>query len=125
MSKIGSNQIKPTNDQMMIIAGHIKQLRIKVGWNQAKVAASLKISVAAYSKIENGITDLNVSRLAQIAKLYNVSILELLANGNADFKVENTVEINLLREKIAKQDEEIFKLQKRVIELYEEIRTKS
>lgn len=109
----------------MVIYGHIKDLRQELGWNQAKAAESLKISVAAYSKIENARTDLNVSRLAQIAKLYNISSLQLLSGGKADVTLDSIKEINLLREKIVAQDEEIFKLQKKVIELYEEIRTKS
>lgn len=106
------------------IGKNIKQLRQKNGWNQSDVAKRLEISTPAFSKIETGITDVNYSRLDQIAKLFEVSIGVLLANGSDKHLIEHTEEIKLLSDKLARREEEIIKLQSLLIELYEEVRKK-
>jgi transcriptional regulator with XRE-family HTH domain len=56
----------------------IRTLRQKEQWSQGEVAKRLDISIPAFSKIETGITDINLSRLDQISRLFNVSIMEIL-----------------------------------------------
>ena len=107
---------------MNIIGENIKILRQRNGWSQGEVAKRLKISTPAFSKIETGITDINISRLAQIAKLFDVSISEIIANDRNLPTVNSDAETNTLKQKLSIQDEEIIKLQKKVIDLYEEIR---
>jgi transcriptional regulator with XRE-family HTH domain len=106
------------------IGRNIKQLRQKHGWNQSDVAKRLEISTPAFSKIETGITDVNYSRLDQIAKLFEVSIGVLLSNGNDKYQTDHAEEIKQLTEKLAKREEEILKLQSLLINLYEEVRKK-
>ncbi|RZL30334.1 MAG: XRE family transcriptional regulator, partial [Pedobacter sp.] len=60
---------------MNFIGSNIRQLRQKNGWSQGDVAQRLKISIPAFSKIETGITDINISRLEQIANLFDVSTM--------------------------------------------------
>lgn len=55
-----------------IFATNVKKLRFLREWNQKIVAEKLGISVPAYSKIESGVTDPSLSRVEQIAKIYNV-----------------------------------------------------
>ena len=104
------------------IGKNIRNLRHKTGWSQGEVAKRLKISIPAFSKIENGITDINISRLDQIAKLFDVSILAIISKEGFNAQPGSLTEAVLLREKVSDQEEEIIKLQKRVIDLYEEIR---
>lgn len=107
---------------MTIIGKNIRKLRQKNGWSQGEVAKRLKISIPAFSKIETGITDINISRLEQIAKLFEVSVLEVISKDGDHTNFGNHSELSALKVKLTAQEEEIIKLQKKVIELYEEIR---
>ncbi|KQB98975.1 helix-turn-helix domain-containing protein [Pedobacter sp. Hv1] len=109
---------------MNIIGKNIRQLRQKNGWSQGEVAKRLQISIPAFSKIETGITDINISRLDQIADLFEVSTLEIISEDGEIQRSYNPEEITVLKSKLASQEEEIIKLQKKVIDLYEEIRNK-
>jgi transcriptional regulator with XRE-family HTH domain len=103
------------------IGENIKQLRLSKNLGQGKVAKSLSISVAALSKIENGLTDINLSRLAQIAQLFEVSIFELISKEISMAPANVLAEIEKLRDTITLRDAEISKLQKKVIDLYEKL----
>lgn len=108
---------------MSIIGKNIRQLRQKNSWSQGEVAKRLDISIPAFSKIETGITDVNISRLDQIATLFEVTTIDLIAKEGEHHHSENAAEINMLKEKLALKEDEIISLQKKVIDLYEEIRT--
>lgn len=54
------------------IGQKIRQLRLKERKNQGYCAKILGLSTPAYSKIEAGITDINIARLVQISKLFGV-----------------------------------------------------
>lgn len=110
---------------MNTIGKNIRHLRHKNGWSQGEVAKRLDISIPAFSKIETGVTDVNISRLEQIAELFETTVVELIAKEGEHHLAENTAEINTLKEKIAHKEEEIIGLQKKIIELYEEIRAKN
>lgn len=107
---------------MNIIGKNIRSLRQKNGWSQGEVAKRLKISIPAFSKIETGITDINISRLAQIAALFEVSTMDIISKEGENPQSLNFEEISTLKEKLSQREEEIIKLQKKVIDLYEEIR---
>ncbi|MDQ7947822.1 MAG: helix-turn-helix transcriptional regulator [Pedobacter sp.] len=109
---------------MNIIGRNIRLLRQKNGWSQGEAAKRLQISIPAFSKIETGITDINISRLDQIAKLFNVSTIEIMVNEGEITSLTNFAEIGQLREKLTDREDEVIKLQKRVIDLYEELRLK-
>jgi transcriptional regulator with XRE-family HTH domain len=51
---------------MQDLGRKIKLMRQQNGWSQGDVAKRLDISVPAFSKIETGVTDINLSRLEQI-----------------------------------------------------------
>ena len=93
----------------------LKMLRYDKGWSQEQVSAALDISIPAYSKIETGITDINLSRLEQIAELYNLNVVELLAEEDPqDFK-----EVVKLKNQLHQRDEEIMALQRELIRFYQ------
>lgn len=104
------------------IGKNLKLLRHNQGWNQSVVAMHLQISIPAYSKIESGTTIVNMTRLKQMADLFNITILDLMTlNEESGIAASKTIIVNL-RKKISEKDGEIIKLQIRVIDLYEEVR---
>ena len=97
----------------------LKMLRYDRGWNQEDVATQLKISIPAYSKIETGITDLNYSRIEQLAALYQLTAVQLLDPEHDPFKKDDALIMEALRERLAKKEEQIVELQSKLISLYD------
>ena len=62
----------------MSVHEKIRFLRQAKGWTQEEVADKLKMSQNGYGSIERGETDVNLSRLEQIAGLYDIKWSELL-----------------------------------------------
>lgn len=96
----------------------IRLLRHQKGWSQQDVAKKLGISIPAFSKIETGITDLNLSRLIQIAKLFNFTAVQLLSFSETDDVNDYVDGISSIQQKLKEREEEIIQLQKKVIDLY-------
>ena len=97
----------------------IRILRQKQGKSQGGIAVQLGISIPAYSKIETGITDINLSRLKQIAGLFNVTMDSLISEKPSDEIIDE-----LTQEKdstIANLQSEVISLQKKLISAYEEV----
>ncbi|GAA4511964.1 hypothetical protein GCM10023173_05370 [Sphingobacterium thermophilum] len=111
--------------QMNTLGKKIRLLRHQKGWSQEDVAKRLDISIPAFSKIETGITDVNLSRLNQIAKLFNLSLVELLSTSDANEEKEKFAEINELQQRLQAREAEVIELQKKVIDLYEQLHKKS
>ena len=109
---------------MSIIGKNIKQMRQRKGWSQGEVARRLNISIPAFSKIETGITDINISRLDQIARLFEVTMLDLISADGEITKSASSMEIADLKSRLNESEVEIIRLQKKMIDLYEEIRQK-
>lgn len=106
--------------KMKAIGKKIRLLRYEKGWRQEDVAAALKISVPALSKIESGITDLNLSRADQIAELFGISLAQLIACDSTDQALGNDLET--LSRLLEQRDAELITLQKKVIALLEELK---
>lgn len=105
------------------IGKSIRILRHQHGWSQEDIANRLGISIPAFSKIETGVTDVNLSRLEQIANIYEVSVVQLLTVDNEQAEVAPS-HLNLIQKKLSDRENEIAVLQRKVIELYEELRNK-
>ena len=112
-----------------MIGNKIRSLRTLKELSQENVAEMLGISITAYSKIERGETDVQLSRLSQIAKAFEVSIEEILNfgdkitkcfNGNAigdnniisNSEKDLLIELERLRTKTEGQEKEIQHLNK-------------
>lgn len=82
------------------------------------------ISIPAFSKIETGVTDINLSRLEQIANIYEINVVNLLAldAGPVEPQISNQ---SILQKKIVERELEIANLQRKVILLYEELRNRT
>ena len=108
---------------MRTLGENIRKLRRQRNWSQEDVARRLNISIPAFSKIETGVTDVNLSRLEQIANIYEVSVVQLLTVDNEQAEVAPS-HLNLIQKKLSDRENEIAALQRKVIELYEELRNK-
>ena len=62
----------------MRLEGKIMLLRKQKGWSQEQLAEQLGISRQSVSKWEQGISDPSTSNLFALAKLFGVSVEELL-----------------------------------------------
>jgi transcriptional regulator with XRE-family HTH domain len=100
----------------------IRLLRHQRGWSQEDVAKRLDISIPAFSKIETGITDVNLSRLDQISQLFDLSIVQLLTYNDAEDQKKYNTELELANARVKGCEDQIIALQKKVIDLYEELR---
>ncbi len=60
------------------IAYKIKKIRINKGFSQEDMAGKLNISQSAYAKIENGITKIDLERLADITRILKLDLQDLL-----------------------------------------------
>lgn len=107
---------------MKALGKKIRLLRHQKGWSQEDVAKRLDISIPAFSKIETGITDVNLSRLEQISSLFEMSVVQLLTFNDAEQQEKYTSELEILTKKVQEREVEVIDLQKKVIELYEELR---
>lgn len=107
---------------MKTLGKKIRLLRHQKGWSQEDVAKRLDISIPAFSKIETGITDINLSRLEQIANLFDMSVVSLLTFNDAEYEQKYLSELENVNKKLMDRETEVIDLQKKVIELFEELR---
>ncbi|WP_233524403.1 helix-turn-helix domain-containing protein [Mucilaginibacter conchicola] len=104
---------------------NIRALRHEHGWSQEDVANRLGISIPAFSKIETGVTDINLSRLEQIANIFEVSVVNLLSLDHAEEAPVQDQSLNIVQKKLLDRETEIASLQRKVILLYEELLNKN
>ncbi len=107
---------------MKTLGKKIRLLRHQRGWSQEDVAKRLDISIPAFSKIETGITDINLSRLEQISILFDMTVVQLLTFNDTEQEQKYNTELDSVSKKLSDRDTEVIDLQKKVIELYEELR---
>ena len=83
---------------MEIVLNKIIEFRRKKGFSHEYMAYALNMSQPAYSKIEKNETKLSVDRLFEIAKILEVTVLELL-----DIDARNTYNQDLKDNAVAHQ----------------------
>ena len=105
---------------MLEIGKKIKVLRRNRDWSQGEVAAKIGLSTAAFSKIENGMTDVSISRLQQLANLFEVPLSQLILEGSNNDKNQIESPSND-KEIINIQRNKIVELQEYIISLYEQL----
>lgn len=75
-------------DQMALktknVAGNIRKIREYRDYTQDYLAAKLKISQNAYSKIELGYSKLTIERLFQISAILDIEVTQLLTLDHAE-----------------------------------------
>ena len=105
------------SDLNIAIGKIIKKLRLEHNWRQEVVARKLAISIPAYSKIESGATDVNMSRLEEIARVFKINIVDLLANETGKETESLSIPLKLL----AERENEIAILQQKIEGLEDEL----
>ena len=88
------------------VGQNIRTLRHQRGWSQEDVADRLGISIPAFSKIETGVTDINLSRLEQIANIYEVNVINLLSLELEEAEPQASG-LNIAQKKIQDREAEI------------------
>jgi transcriptional regulator with XRE-family HTH domain len=106
------------------VGKNIRTLRHQHGWSQEDVANRLGISIPAFSKIETGVTDINLSRLEQIANIFEVNVVNILALDSEEVDMKPS-SLGVAQKKLIDRESEIANLQRKVILLYEELRNKT
>lgn len=106
---------------MKNVGKNIRRLRQKKGWTLVQIADKVQVSVPAFSKIETGPTDINMSRLKQLADIFGVSVMEILYDEGENPQDELHETVAKLKEQIQEKEETVNKLQKKLIDLYEEV----
>lgn len=54
-------------------------------WSQEQMAEKLEMSPTGYAKIEHGKTNLTLDKLKQIAQIFNIDVVELIAANDRSF----------------------------------------
>ncbi|PJJ84909.1 helix-turn-helix domain-containing protein [Mucilaginibacter auburnensis] len=116
---MSENLKKKTNKT---IGKNIRAYRHQHGWSQEDVANKLGISIPAFSKIETGVTDINLSRLEQIANIYEVDVVQILSMDAEEPIEQQPSNLSIVQKKLLDREAEIVNLQRKVILLYEELR---
>ena len=77
--------------RFMELYERIKFMRMFKGWSQEDMAEKLEMAVSGYAKIEQGKTDVNFSRLQQIANVFGIELSDLitLSEKNVFHVIEN------------------------------------
>ena len=65
----------------MNVSDKIRFVRKLKGWSQEEMAEKLEMSPNGYANIERGETDVQISRLEQIAKTFGMDLTELMSFG--------------------------------------------
>lgn len=109
---------------MNTIGKNIRALRHQKRWTQSQVAIALGVTIPAYSKMETGGTDINITRLHQLSDIYEVSPAYIISENPGDYAETDYSEKDKLQAILASKDAEILKLQKLLISLFEEVKKK-
>jgi transcriptional regulator with XRE-family HTH domain len=75
------------------VAERIRMTRLSKGLSQQNMADDIGITVAAYSNIERGVTDISVTRMYQIAAVLKVNPFSFLSDSGVNIlndSAENT-----------------------------------
>ena len=74
----------------------IRKIRESKDFNQQQIADKLEITAGAYAKIERGETDPSISRLFEIAQIFEVDIITLVQDPSAKVSGDIHSQINTL-----------------------------
>ena len=69
----------------MEIHDKIRVMREINQWSQEDMAEKLSMSPNGYAKIEHGKTNLTIDKLKQIAQIFNIDVVELIASQDKSF----------------------------------------
>ncbi|MBI1835803.1 MAG: helix-turn-helix transcriptional regulator [Flavobacteriia bacterium] len=102
------------------LAERIRMARLMKNLSQQNMADELGLTVASYSNIERGVTEITVSRLFEIAKIlqlkvssmldFDSSYSEKIKEPSGEYFTDTNHQLKVIIEKLNKQQDEIEKL---------------
>jgi len=103
-------------------AERLRLIRVSKGMSQDNVAKALDITVGAYSKLERGVTRMNLDRIDQLAVVFDIEVNDLIRylNGESD-TIDRKLHLPGVSASGNSNDQEIMLL-KKIINLYDESR---
>jgi transcriptional regulator with XRE-family HTH domain len=105
------------------IADRIRMARLSKSLSQQNVADELGLTVAAYSNIERGVTDITVSRLRQIAAILEKDMAELLGIDQGNMVSDHAlVYDNTLSQQLVMLSQQMGVVQARLDKVEEDVR---
>ena len=108
---------------MTTIGDKIKFWKQFRDYTQADMAEKLDISITAYAKIEQNKTDVNYSRLEQIAKVLDISMTELVsANDKPSYYLSQSSQNGTYGGMIVTNQIDTSKLDTRINEIEKEMK---
>ena len=63
---------------LLLIGNRIRKARLQSDKTSKEIAAHLKITTQAYGKMERGRCDICITRLLELARFHNTSVVKLL-----------------------------------------------
>jgi len=106
------------------LGNRIKLLRRQKDWTQDQTSEQLGISIPAFSKIETGLTTVNMTRLKQLAQLFNITVYDLMHSAEDLKAQEASLELEMLQVAYEKKTIELIDLQIKAIKLYDELHSR-
>lgn len=103
------------------LGNKLKSLRKQRNWTQGKIAEQLGLSIPALSKIEGGFTNVNITRLKQLAEIFNTTTDHLLHTSIEQATREKESELKKLKTLYEQKTTELIVLQIKAIKLYDEL----
>ena len=106
----------------MKLSEKIKELRKKRDWSQEIVANKLNISLNSYGALERGETDIKLSRIDELAKIFEVDISFFFIN-DAEKTFRRKGDMNRRLDDITVEDYHLLEIEKYKLERDIEINT--
>lgn len=113
------------NKNTNTVGWRIRKLRYEKLWSQAYVAKRLNLSISAFCKIEVGITDITMTRLKQIAELYEIPAYEIIKEDDKYTPLYRSPEAKRLYKVIEEKDKKIAALLLKVVDLNDKLHASS
>jgi transcriptional regulator with XRE-family HTH domain len=106
----------------MELSEKIKELRKKRDWSQEIVANKLNISLNSYGALERGETDIKLSRVEELARIFEVDISFFFINDSEKLS-RRKGDMNRRLDDITIEDYHLLEIEKYKLERDREIKT--
>lgn len=99
----------------MNVAHTIRMYRERLGLNQSQMAEKLNMTTTGYGKIERSEVGVNQQRLEAIAKVFGISLKDLISDE--DISLSKQTEIEFLQKILFEKDKRIEGLEREIMYL--------
>jgi len=104
------------------VGERIRRARVARSLTQDNMATELDFTIASYSNIERGVTDITVTRLFQIATILDTDVIDLLGlKSFANTTEDDLIYKNALGEQLILLSQQVGVLQLKIDQLENEV----